>query len=45
MPLVSPVAANEVLVLAVKIATEFQTLSAAPVMDARLETVTVLLTR
>ena len=41
----SPVAANEVLVLAVEIATEFQRLSAAPVMDARLVTVTVLLTR
>ena len=41
----SPIAANEVLVLAVEIATEFQRLSAALVMDARLETVTVFLTR
>ena len=41
----SPVAANEVLVLAVEMATEFQKLSAAPVIDASLLTLTEVLTR
>ena len=41
----SPVAANEMLLFAVEIATEFQRLSAAPVIEARLVTLTDVLTR
>jgi hypothetical protein len=45
MPSVSPVVASEVLLFGVVIATEFQRLSAASVIDARLLTLTVLLIR
>ena len=45
MPLVSPVVASGVLLFAVVIATEFQRLSAASVIDAKLLTLTVLLMR
>ena len=45
MPLVSPVAASWVLLFAVVIATEFQRLLAATVIDSKLLTLTALLTR